>query len=215
MNTEDKLIIIGLAGHAGAGKDTAARYLVSRYGFVQSSFAAPIHDMAAVMLEQVGYSDAHLRHRVFKERVIPELGFSPRALMQTLGTEVGRLLNREVWVRHLETRLGLTAQGAPVHDRIVISDVRFCNEAYWVRARGGKVVRLTRPQAQGQARAHVSETALSGLTPDYDVLNDGITEWSLQMRLDRICEDLGAEERPTPRGLIVDGVDGVDDEGGW
>lgn len=205
----DKLIIIGLAGHAGAGKDTAARYLISRYGFVASSFAAPIHDMAQLMLEQIGLGDQWLRHRVFKERVIPELGFSPRALMQTLGTEVGRALNPEVWVRHLEARLGLNAHGAPVHDRIVVSDVRFPNEAAWVRARKGTVVRLTRPQAQGQARAHVSETALDGLTPDYDVLNDGATEWSLQMRLDRICDDLGAEERPALRGIVVD-----DDEGG-
>ena len=205
--TEDKLIIIGLAGHAGAGKDTAARYLVARYGFVQSSFASPIHDMAALMLEQIGLSDHWLRHRVFKERTIPELGFSPRALMQTLGTEVGRALNPDVWVRHLEARLGLTAQGAPVHDRIVVSDVRFLNEAYRVRAKGGIVVRLTRPQAQGQARQHVSETALAGLTPEYDVLNDGATEWALQMRLDRICEDLGADERPPLRGIVVDDDD--------
>ena len=207
MTTEDKLIIIGLAGHAGAGKDTAARYLVSRYGFVQSSFAAPIRDMAAVMLEQVGYSDAHLRHRVFKERVIEELGISPRGLMQALGTEVGRALNLDIWVRHLECRLGLQRNGAPVHDRIVISDVRFPNETYWVRAKGGKVVRLSRPQNQGQARAHVSETALAGLTPEYDVLNDGATEWALQMRLDRICEDLGADERPALRGVVVDDED--------
>lgn len=213
----DKLILIGLSGHAGAGKDTAARYLVSRYGFVQAAFADPIRDMAALLLEQVGVSDAHLRHRVFKERPLPELGFSPRALMQVLGTEVGRALNPDLWVKHLALRLGLQRNGGPVHDRIVISDCRFPNEAYWIRAKGGKVVRLTRPQAQGQARQHVSETALDGLTPDYDVLNDGATEWSLQMRLDRICEDLGAEERLTLRRALPpdEDDDPIGAEGGW
>lgn len=213
----DKLILIGLSGHAGAGKDTAARYLVSRYGFVTAAFADPIRDMAALLLEQVGVSDAHLRHRVFKERPLPELGFSPRALMQVLGTEVGRALNPDLWVHHLELRLGLQPNGGLVHDRIVISDVRFPNEAAWVRSKGGKVVRLTRPQAQGQARAHVSETALADMTPDYDVLNDGDTEWSLQMRLDRICEDLGAEERPTQRRALPpdDDDDPIGAEGGW
>lgn len=205
----DKLILIGLAGHAGAGKDTAARYLVARYGFVHAAFASPIRDMAAVMLEQIGIPDTFLRHRAFKERPMSELGFSPRALMQVIGTEVGRSLNPDLWVKHLELRLGLQPNGGQVHDRIVISDCRFPNEAYWIRAKGGKVVRLTRPQAQGQARQHVSETALSDMTPDYDVLNDGATEWSLQMRLDRICEDLGAEERPALRGIVVD-----DDEDG-
>ena len=213
----DKLILIGLSGHAGAGKDTAARYLVSRYGFVQAAFADPIRDMAALLLEQVGVSDAHLRHRVFKERPLPELGFSPRALMQVLGTEVGRALSPALWVRHLELRLGLQRQGAVVHDRIVISDVRFPNEAYWVRAKGGTVVRLNRPQAAGLARQHVSETALDGLTRDYDVLNDGADEWSLQMRLDRICEDLGAEERPTQRRALPpdEDDDPIGAERGW
>lgn len=205
----ERLIIIGLAGHAGAGKDVAARYLVARYGFVQAAFADPIRDMAALLLEQIGVHDSYLRHRAMKERPLPELGFSPRALMQVLGTEVGRSLNPDLWVRHLERRLGLQPNWVPVHDRIVISDCRFPNEAYWIRAKGGTVVRLTRPQAQGQARAHVSETALDGLAPDYDVLNDGVTEWSLQMRLDRICSDIGAEERPALRGIVVD-----DDEDG-
>ena len=209
----ERLIIIGMAGHAGAGKDVAARYLVSRYGFVQAAFADPIRDMAALLLEQIGVPDAYLRHRAMKERPLPELGFSPRALMQVLGTEVGRSLSADLWVRHLELSLGLQPNGGPVHDRIVVSDVRFPNEVAWVRAKGGKVVRLTRPQAQGQARAHVSETALADMTPDYDVLNDSATEWSLQMRLDRICDDLGAEERPALRGIVVD--DPIGAERGW
>jgi len=203
----ERIIIIGLAGHAGAGKDVAARYLVGRYGFVQAAFADPIRDMAALLLEQIGVPESYLRHRVFKERPLAELGFSPRALMQVLGTEVGRALNPDLWVKHLALRLGLQPNGGPVHDRIVISDCRFPNEAYWIRAKGGKLVRLTRPQAQGQARAHVSETALADMTPDYDVLNDSGTEWSLQMRLDRICDDLGAEERPALRGIVVEDDD--------
>lgn len=211
----ERIIIIGMAGHAGAGKDVAARYLVSRYGFVQAAYADPIRDMAALLFEQIGVPDAYLRHRAMKERPLPELGFSPRALMQVLGTEVGRSLSADLWVRHLELRLGLQPHGGPVHDRIVISDVRFPNEVAWLRAKGGKVVRLTRPQAQGQARAHVSETALADMTPDYDVLNDSATEWSLQMRLDRICDDLGAEERPALRGIVVDDDDPIGAERGW
>lgn len=211
----ERLIIIGLAGHADADKDVAARHLVARYGFVQVAFEDPIRDMVALLLEQIGVPDAFLRHRLFKERPLPELGFSPRALMQVLGTEVGRALSADLWVRHLELRLGLQPNGGPVHDRIVISDVRFPNEVAWLRAKGGKVVRLTRPQAQGQALAHVSETALADMTPDYDVLNDSATEWSLQMRLDRICDDLGAEERPALRGIVVDDDDPIGDERGW
>ncbi len=109
-----RIIIIGMAGHAGAGKDVAARHLVARYGFVQAAFADPIRDMAALLLEQIGVPDAFLRHRLFKERPLPELGFSPRALMQVIGTEVGRSLNPDLWVRHLELRLGLQPNGGPV-----------------------------------------------------------------------------------------------------
>jgi hypothetical protein len=176
-------IVIGIAGHAGAGKDTAALYLVERYGFVQASFADPIRSMALLLLEEAGIDHRWLTDRASKEARIPGLGISARALMQTLGTECGRSLHRNIWVRHMALRLGLpgpdfslrgtpTAQAIPVHDRIVISDTRFVNEADWIHLIGGKVIRLHRNQAAA-VRSHASEAEVMALEVDVDIHNHG------------------------------------------
>ena len=213
-------IIIGLAGHAGAGKDTAAAYLVQRYGFVQAAFADPIRSMALLLLEEAGIDHRWLTDRAYKELRIPGLGVSARALMQTIGTEVGRHLHPSIWTRHMAMRLGLAGAGlpntCPVHDRIVISDVRFGNEAHWVHLVGGKVIRLHRNQAAA-VRTHASEAALLTLDADVDLHNHGEHFAGLHGLLDGAMAEWGVEERAWPdRQLPADpaALVAVDSEGG-
>jgi hypothetical protein len=195
-------LIIAFAGHAGAGKDTAAAYLVERYGFVQAAFADPIRSMALILMEEAGIDDAWLTERTMKESAMPGLGVSARALLQTLGTEVGRHLSRDLWTRHMGLRLGLEASSyegelwprQPVHDRIVISDCRFENEAQWVKRYGGTVIRLHRMQA-GTVRDHVSEAQVMSLPADVDIHNHGLTVDGLHALLDGAMATLGIEPR--------------------
>ncbi len=190
------LALIGLTGLAGTGKDSAAQYLCEQYGFVQAAFADPIRSMVLQLLEEAGIDHAWATERRLKERPIPGLGVSARALMQTLGTEVGRALHPDLWVRHLRMRLGLDGQpsSAPVHDRIVLSDVRFGNEAAWLRARGGRLVRLHRDTAAG-VRPHASELQVLDLVPDVDLWNNGPTLHGLHRLLDGVMADFGVEPR--------------------
>ena len=59
------MILIGLAGHAGSGKDSVADYLVSRYGFVKSSFSDALYREVAAAF---GLPDESLlRDRATKE----------------------------------------------------------------------------------------------------------------------------------------------------
>ena len=55
-------------------------------------------------------------------------------------------------------------------DRIVIDDVRFPNEAEMIRARGGKIWRLSRKGFEPSGDSHVSEAGLP------DELIDGEVE---------------------------------------
>lgn len=188
--------IIGLTGLAGTGKDSAALYLCQEYGFVQAAFADPLRSMVLQFLEEAGLDHAWLTERRCKERLITGLGVSARALMQVLGTEVGRALHPDLWVRHLGLRLGLDGQpsSTPVHDRIVLSDVRFRNEAAWLRARGGRLVRLHRDTAAG-VRPHASELQVLDLVPDVDLWNNGPTLHGLHGLLDGVMADFGVEAR--------------------
>lgn len=62
--------LIGLLGMKGAGKDTAARFLIERLGFVRTSFATSLYDQAAAAY---GVSVAFLENRETKEKPLPEL----------------------------------------------------------------------------------------------------------------------------------------------
>lgn len=63
-------MIIGLHGLHGVGKDTAADYLVQKYGFVRVAFADAIYTQVA---DAFGVTEAQLRSREWKNNVQPGL----------------------------------------------------------------------------------------------------------------------------------------------
>lgn len=184
-------LIIGLTGRAGSGKDSAAAYLCLRYGFVQTSFAEALKDTAAHLLDAAGVDYAHLFEHALKEQPIAELhGASGRQILQTLG-DWGRALHPDWWITILARRLGLDGgtASAPVHARIVISDVRLPNEAAWLAARGGVLMRLHREQA-GAVRAHSTEQHVDSLPAGIELENHGPTLVGLHALLDSTMSDL-------------------------
>lgn len=186
--------IIGICGFIGAGKDTAADYLVNFHGFRRDSFAGTLKDAVAAVF---GWDRELLEGRTrqareWREQVdtwwanrlnMPDL--TPRWVLQYWGTEVCRRgFHDDIWIASLEHRLRST------QDSIVISDCRFPNEIRAIRANGGKVIWIQRGdlpewhdlavqanQGDIAARAelvnkgvHASETAWVGT--DFDAILD-------------------------------------------
>ena len=141
-------MIIGICGLIGAGKDTAADYLVNFHEFKRDSFAATLKDAVA----QVFGWDRELlegrtkQAREWREQVdpwwaarlnMPDL--TPRLMLQLWGTEVCRKgFHDDIWIASLENKLRHSA------DNIVISDCRFSNEVAAIRAQGGRIVWIQR-----------------------------------------------------------------------
>jgi ribose 1,5-bisphosphokinase PhnN len=161
-----KSILIGLAGPAGAGKDTVADYLVEKHSFQKLSFAGPLK----AMLAAGGMPEP--QDRALKELAIPGFDFSWRQAAQSLGTEWGRELDPDLWIKLVEKRIAsidnvLSSRGS----RIVLSDVRFVNEAEMINRMGGSVVHILGRQADlGLAASHVSEAKL--MIEDQDLIID-------------------------------------------
>lgn len=182
MSRPDPLIV-GLCGLAGAGKDTVADHLCSDHGFERHAFAEPIRDMLTALLDGAGIDYAHLFERRLKEQPVPGIGISGRRLMQTLGTEWGRSLDPDLWVRLAACTLGLhdLPASSPIHDRLVLTDVRFPNEAAWIQSLGGTLVRITRPGLS--AGQHSSEQHIDAMPWAWTICNDG-SLLDLQDRVD-------------------------------
>jgi rhodanese-related sulfurtransferase len=141
-------MIIGFVGLIGAGKDTAADYLVNFYGFRRDSFANTLKDAVAnvfgwdrTLLEGRTNEAREWREQVdswWAERLgMPNL--TPRWILQYWGTDVCRkAFHDDIWIASLENKMRKTG------DNIVISDVRFPNEIKAIHNAGGIVIRVKR-----------------------------------------------------------------------
>ena len=163
-------MLVGLCGLAGSGKDTVAEILSRQNDFVTISFAGPIYKAIS---DITGLTPRELKDRDIKEQPIPWLGKSPRVLLQTLGTEWGReMVSDDIWIK---IALRRAAQYEGSRWGVVITDVRFDNEAEAIRAAGGQVWRVERPGAglEGPAAGHSSEAGISEHLVDRVVWNAG------------------------------------------
>lgn len=171
--------IIGLTGYAGVGKTSVADYLWSNHDFERISFADPIRKMLEGLLGEVDFDN-----REWKENIIPEIGKSPRVLMQTLGTEWGRnLIHENLWIKLAERKVNRIKKQKE-HLRpagIVFPDVRFPNEVDFVRVLGGEIWEIRRPDFT-PVNAHISEQLQT--VPDKIIENDS-SLYDLESELDR------------------------------
>lgn len=141
--------IIGLVGLAGSGKDTAAMGLID-HGYFVGNFAGRLKWLA----ELAGWD--------FKK---DDRG---RKFLQDLGSVI-RAYNPSYFIDWLEKHSVVRTR-----KKVVISDVRFQNEAEYVRSHGGIIVRIHREGIIPME--HESELKQSEIVADYTINNDSTPE---------------------------------------
>lgn len=164
--------IIGFAGTARAGKDTAANFLVETLQDEMSNCVwlntgeVFISGFAAVIKEHVkaifGWDYRHIEGELKAVRD-PKTGVIPREAMQTLGQAM-RDLNPDVWVQSVERFLNSQKQ-RPAY--LILKDIRHPNEAEWIQENHGTVVYvdrggetdLTEEQKQHESERHMDEVS--------------------------------------------------------
>lgn len=158
-------MLIGLVGKKGSGKDTVADFLIDRFNFMKIAFADPLKKVLQVLFL---LEDRQLHDPKYKEMVDDRWGMSPRQMMQMMGTDIVRAkFGEDFWLKHMDYTL-------KQHETkfIVISDVRFKNEAEWVRNNGGILIRLRTETDNLTLDTHQSECELDEISTDYEILND-------------------------------------------
>lgn len=172
--------LIGICGDAGSGKDTLANGIAAMDVYFVYNFADPIKSAINAMF---GFGPVHWENREWKEKPLDWLlgTVSPRVLAQSLGTDWGRnMIDSEIWLKIAQQKFARIDGTARLeHGRIlglgmIIPDVRFVNEAQWIRDAGGILFKVERPdQEEISESSHASEAGFDPALIDATITNDG------------------------------------------
>jgi hypothetical protein len=180
--------LIGIMGAAGAGKDSTADIIAAHVpGVVRFAFATRLRKEIA---EAFGIDQRVLTDRALKDTPLEQLalrrctdpGFGqyawelstfgalkPRTVMQRWG-DYQRQQNPDHYIAPAES-VRIRAVFADCH-LMVATDVRFENEAAWVRRNRGELWRIVRPNLK-LTDPHASERELSDTPADVTIVNAG------------------------------------------
>jgi hypothetical protein len=176
------MVLVGLMGIKGSGKTTGAMYLLKTYGFVEKSFAEPLKKACKelFLLDDIQVFGTQ------EQKEIPDprwFNCTPRKMMQYVGTELLRdqleiimpELGKDVFTHCF--KLWYEAEMKKNHNLcVVISDVRFQNEADFIQSLGGIVIKINRPSLQTND-IHQSEIELQNITThNFLIENTGTIE---------------------------------------
>jgi hypothetical protein len=173
---------IGLIGKARSGKDTAALALIRERLYTRVAFADALKEMAISIDPLIPTAvDSHGRIYTRLSSLIRDVGWEyakdhyqeVRRVLQHTGQTV-RAYDDEFWIRAVRHKLNNAERwNLPV----TVTDVRYPNEANMLRARGFRLVRITRvPPLSGYGTEHDSETALDDYAADVTIENNGTVE---------------------------------------
>ena len=172
------LPIVGIIGRAGSGKSTLAKILVKEFDYIEFAVADPLKMIVRDMFdidENVLWGPSEAKDA------------EVRKMLQEIGTDYGRRYRPGVWAEKLRRRivrfldkqddyLGLyTVWETRARKGVVVSDVRFPNEADVIRGMGGYLVKIVKPEVRicTAVQEHESETVLESITYHRTVINNG------------------------------------------
>lgn len=153
--------VVGMVGKARSGKDTFAQVLVRDGEYVHVAFADELKRDVAKFLG-ITLDRIEARKDDF------------RAVLQEHGSRMRREKGEHYWIARAEP---VITRALDAGRYVVVTDVRYQNEAAWLRTLGGKIVKRVRAGhagAGGRLALHSSETELDLIRADYTCTCDTI-----------------------------------------
>jgi len=154
------MIIIGLVGKKRSGKDTVAGFIKELYPMPEYIVVNHAHadSLKGEIMEACGVSLQFIEQNkdVF------------RPMLQWWGTDFRRgLYSNNYWIDRLNKKIVCSEA-----DILVVTDVRFHNEAKNIKEMGGYLLGISR-LTKGNIDYHPSETELETIHCDHIIKNDG------------------------------------------
>lgn len=172
----NKNTIIAITGNAGSGKSTIAKMIV-KHGYSEIQFSSKLKDIVSIIFnwDRRSLSGESTNSRRWREDIDPlwssrlDRYVDPRTILQQVGTDLFRNhLDPNIWIYSIEDEV---LDSLPV----VVSDLRFPNEAEYIKSLGGYVIRVVRDNynRSNNNDLHESETHIDGIDADYFIDNNG------------------------------------------
>ena len=158
-------------GSAKVGKDVVASSMKLR-GFYHTSFAKPIYQVAS---DVYGIDVTDLSEYDKDERVYEPWGKTLRQILQGVGGAF-RSIDEDFFLKWMAKDIADNTEG---YEGIVISDVRFDNEAEFIRNLGGQIVHVRREiddLENYNVQPDISEAGAQRTVDDIDIFNNGSLE---------------------------------------
>lgn len=182
-------MIIGLTGKKGSGKDTIGLYLTTNHRFQRVAFADPLKFAVAnlfdIPVERVDHLKDDYTEVILQVGRTTDYTYSWREFLQRFGTEMGRnTFGYDFWVDQWQETV------EPLLDEdidIVVTDVRFNNEAERIKGFDGYIAEVQRPGHEPDG--HVSEAGIDWDYIDCAILNDG-SKSQLNRDIEQLLEDI-------------------------
>ncbi len=130
--------LIGISGFARSGKDTfyqRCKEILSPLGeqAKRYSFADALkQELDEILIKYTGISA--FTEKTSEKEII-------RPLLVTYGTDIRRKLNQNCWIEKINFGVEFNLKS---NNFVFITDVRFLNEAEWIKNRGGILVNINR-----------------------------------------------------------------------
>lgn len=154
--------LIGLGYRARAGKDTVGAILENSFGYEPISFAYKLKVLCYGLAETDDFADD------FKEN-IQLCGLTGRQLLIAVGKALREHVSPNVWIETADL-----PGAVDYFDRVVVTDVRFPNEAAKIKELGGILIEVRRPGLPDDLDE--TETAGAAIKWDHTIVNAGSLE---------------------------------------
>lgn len=163
-------MIVVMSGRARSGKDTCALILKQLFIDIEETCLSVAYAdfLKEILSKCFCLNEDHL-YGSLKEEFIEHLPirtrsgkvtnhkWTPRKLLQFLGTDVMRTIDPDCWVNVVKNFVYTYRN----YDNIIITDARFDNEIDWVLERGGIHIHVRRQNSDfASGTDHASETSL-------------------------------------------------------
>jgi len=141
-------MLVGILGLKGSGKDTIGNYLIENYNFEKLAYAGALKDAICCIFgwDRTMMEGATEESRKWREEEDPYWEFSPREMMQRIGTDLFRKqIKDDIWIKSLKLKLEKMTQGPfKTTKNVVITDCRFKNEIDVIKEKGGIIILVER-----------------------------------------------------------------------